>query len=490
MLFLILYSMVIFGVAAWSFYTQGERETGDRKLRRGGSTCLLEPLLLPGYFLLLALAIPFCLHSKALLQYIFNTLLVTLLLLCVYYTLLLCALPLLRRCVSPRACAALYVLPTFLYLLCNFSNITTSMPPVVLTLPRRWLQWLIPIWLAGFLLILLWQVCSHIRFRRRLLKGAQLVDEGDVYRRWRNMQMGSRFRRVIPLMVTSNTSTPLTIGLYDRTMRLVLPRLDYTPEELELIFSHELRHIQRADTRVKALLGFCTALCWFNPLMWIARRKVSEDLELSCDELVLYCATDNTRTQYAGLLLSTAGDGRGYTTCLSAAASSLRYRLRRVTKPVSRPSGALLVGLVLGALMLSMGCVALADSPAGAGELIFSQIPDGSVIDYIYFNDDTHRYGKPCRWDEGALTEYLSALTVRQVYSRNFTPPSDSYDSCELGVIYTTQANGEVTSRTTIELYENGTLCAYIPFGDIYRQTYVVEDEIDWDCLFSLLEFE
>lgn len=489
MLFRVLYSMVIFGVAAWSFYAQGERETGGRKLPRGGSTCFLEPLLLPGYFLCFLLALPFFLRSKALLQYILNTLLITLLLLCVYYALLLCALPLLRRCVSPRACAALYVLPTFLYLLCNFYGISNSVPPVVLTLPRRWLRWLLPVWLGGFLLILLWQVCSHIRFRRALLKGAQLVDEGDVYRRWRNMQMRSRFKRVIPLMVSPNTSTPLTIGLFGRTMRLVLPHLNYTPEELELIFSHELRHIQRADTRTKALLGFCTALCWFDPLMWISRRRVAEDLELSCDELVLYQAPDSTRAQYAGLLLSTAGDGRGYTTCLSAGASTLRYRLRQVVRPANRSSGALLVGLVLGALILSMGCVALADSPGTVREQILSQVPEGSAIDHLYFNDDAHRCAKPCRWDGDALIGYLSSLTVRQVYTGTYSPPAVS-DERELGMIYTAQENGVVTSRTTVELYEDGTLCAYLPFDDVYRLTYVVEDEIDWSYLSSLLEFE
>lgn len=489
MLFRVLYSMVIFGVAAWCFYAQGERETGGRKLPRGGSTCFLEPLLLPGYFLCFLPALPFFLRSKALLQYILNTLLITLLLLCVYYALLLCALPLLRRCVSPRACAALYVLPTFLYLLCNFYGISNSVPPVVLTLPRRWLRWLLPVWLGGFLLILLWQVCSHIRFRRALLKGAQLVDEGDVYRRWRNMQMRNRFKRVIPLMVSPRTSTPLTIGLFSRTMRLVLPHTDYAPEELELIFSHELRHIQRADTRTKALLGFCTALCWFDPLMWISRRRVAEDLELSCDELVLYQAPDSTRAQYAGLLLNTAGDGRGYTTCLSAGASSLRYRLKRVVRPASRSSGALLVGLVLGALILSMGCVALADSPGTVWEQILSQVPEGSAIDHLYFNDDAHRYAKPCRWDGDALIGYLSSLTVRQVYTGTYSPPAVS-DERELGVIYTTQENGVVTSRTTVELYEDGTLCAYLPFDDVYRLTYVVEDEIDWSYLSSLLEFE
>ena len=29
------------------------------------------------------------------------------------------------------------------------------------------------------------------------------------------------------------------------------------------------------------LLTFCTAICWFCPLMWIAKRRSAEDLELS-----------------------------------------------------------------------------------------------------------------------------------------------------------------------------------------------------------------
>ncbi len=92
----------------------------------------------------------------------------------------------------------------------------------------------------------------------------------------------------------------------------------------------------------------------FNPFLWIAMKKSAEDLELSCDEAVLVHADADTRRRYAELILKTAGDSRGFTTCLSASAASLRYRLRQVVRPGRRHSGALLAGLFF--FLLAAGC--------------------------------------------------------------------------------------------------------------------------------------
>ena len=50
-------------------------------------------------------------------------------------------------------------------------------------------------------------------------------------------------------------------------------------------------------------------------------------------ETVLLDADSSVKRQYAGLLLKTAGDERGFTTCLSASAGALRYRLKRPEGP-------------------------------------------------------------------------------------------------------------------------------------------------------------
>ena len=46
-------------------------------------------------------------------------------------------------------------------------------------------------------------------------------------------------------MRSDAVTTPLSIGLYNRTTRIVLPMRAYTQEELSLILRHEIIHISR-----------------------------------------------------------------------------------------------------------------------------------------------------------------------------------------------------------------------------------------------------
>ena len=158
------------------------------------------------------------------------------------------------------------------------------------------------------------------------------------------------------------------------------------------------------------------ALCWFNPLVWIALNRAAADLELSCDEMVVYGAAEDTRKEYAALLLDCAGDDRGLSTCLSASASSLRRRLRGVLKPGARFSGALVLGVAVLALALCTGLVTVSGSYGSLGALVLE--PQGQVrLDYA-----TVRIG-PGHVDQGslntqteaALLGYLSDLPVTRL---------------------------------------------------------------------------
>ena len=94
---------------------------------------------------------------------------------------------------------------------------------------------------------------------------------------------------------------------------------------------------------------------WF----WLAVKKAEEDLELSCDEIVLKDADPSTRKKYAELLLSIAGDGRGYTTCLSASAKTLCYRLKSTVSAREKRLGLPLLFLTIIISSLLMGNVNL-----------------------------------------------------------------------------------------------------------------------------------
>ena len=324
-----------------------------------------------------------------------------------YYALLLPLTPLLRRFISARCCAMLWLLPNFLYPCLN-STFLPDAPAFVLRARGNWVWLVLGLWLAGAIAVFAWNTLSHLRFRRQLLEGAWAVTDEAVLDVWQEELDQAQMEPLsCPLVISPHTSTPLSVGLFRGSMQVVLPPRTYTPDELHLVFRHEIVHICRRDSWNKFFLMFCTALCWFDPLMWMAMRRSAEDTELSCDETVLLDADEATRRQYAQLLLTTAGDGRGYTTCLSSAAASLRYRLRSVVAPRRRVAGGILVGLTLFLLMSSFGYVALSYDERTGADIFFGGDPAGYTLHSVRRDGELLDCSDP-----EALMDYLSALPL------------------------------------------------------------------------------
>ncbi|MGN1003421.1 MAG: hypothetical protein ACI4O5_01200, partial [Oscillospiraceae bacterium] len=190
---------------------------------------------------------------------------------------------------------------------------------------------------------------------------------------------------------------------------------------------------------------------------------------------------------YGRLLLDTAGSGKGYTTCLSAAASSLRYRLKNIVKPRRRLSGSLLVGFVLFALIMGSNTLALADSPDTVQALVFDQALAGHAMDSVFIQNwgeispNRSIYG----WDEEPLTEYLGSLTVRQAYTADtYTHLSDGRRA--LIINYRSETGGKWSPFFLCD----GLLFVEFPFDGHDRLAFLLEDEIDWDYIQSLLDFD
>lgn len=435
------------------------------------------PIMMVIYWPIMTLFFGPALSTASLLEFSLHLLV----LLSLYFAVLLLLLPLLRRTISARACATLWLLPVFLYYNMMIWQRGFVPPLVVVTIPKGLGPLLLKVWLAGAAAVALWYLISHFRFRRQLLKDAQPVNQADVVNLWWEEQRQALLKRHIRLLTSPATTSPLTIGLFNRTMCLVLPERDYTLGQYRLIFRHELRHVQRRDVDTKCFYLFCKALCWFNPLMWVAVRKASADLELSCDEMVVCGAEDGTRQEYASLLLETAGDERGLTTCLSASASSLRRRLKGVMVPRERSSGALLLGLIMAALVLCSGLVWVSTVSGTAGELLFSNRGEISV-QYISLHTDNGSISLPDPLPDLSqpLLEELSDLPVtRLAIGQNI--PGDPNPR-----LYAYLHDKEQTLY--LELTDGLCSLSTLDNGNQSSILYRVDGPVDWDGLLSLVE--
>ena len=472
---------LIFGIAmGWAVYARRDWTEGEglENSRRQRYVPYLWGGLLPCFFLaLVAMGLVF--YGRQMVVQVTAPLLYSVLLqISLYYLLLLPFLPLLRRYVSARACAMLWMLPNYLYIT-QQSFLARSRPGVVLSLPGRLVWELFWVWLVGALAFFLWKVIAHLRFRARLLRGAREALDPEVYRVWTQELAAANVRKPkFRLVISPNTATPLSVGLFQWSIRVVLPQRPYTREELSLILRHELVHIGRQDAWNKFFLLFCTALCWFNPLMWVASKKSAEDLELSCDETVLLEADEGTRTRYARLLLDTAGDARGFTTCLSASASSLRYRLQRIVRPRRAMTGGVLLGLVFFGLCMSAGYVALAWGGGTGAEAIYqSQDPQRCTLSAIartQGGDTTYlRCGDP-----QAFTSYLTRLPMEQLMGNyTFDEEEESLSmncSTSEGIVYVT-------------LWEHAARVATLAEAPRTTRYYHLPQATDWAYLDSLL---
>ena len=463
-------------------YEQQVAETGCtvREGKKRDTVIWLSPWVLP--FLILTLWLVTLLSpgfevSTAILMEYTSRLAV---LLTLYFVVLLVLLPLLRKTISARACATLWLLPVFVYYGQYMMYRGTVPPLVVLRIPRPLAAILPWLWLSGFLVVLLWQLISHLRFRRMLLKGARPVEDQEVKDLWREEEQLVLLKRPLPLLVSPALSSPLTIGLFGSTMCTVLPERDYTLEQYRLIFRHELRHVQRRDVDTKCFYLFCKALCWFNPLVWVAVRKASADLELSCDEMVVYGAEDRTRREYASLLLETAGDERGFTTCLSASARGLRRRLQGVIRPQKRFSGTLVLGVITAVLVLCSALLSVSSSYGTLGELLL--VPHGAVTieSVLLETDSTYLYRdhlSPQVREE--LMEYLSALPVTKLATGPDLPEGEPK---HLSLFLADR-------KFYLELTPG--LCTLTPMNTPFTPVlYRLDQPVNWDGLYALMEEE
>lgn len=356
----------------------------------------------------------------------------------VYFALLLLALPWLRRRISARTCTALWLLPNILYIVFTPVPVRSFAPRWTVYVPER-IQWaFFALWAVGFAAVLSWKTAAHLLFRRCILRGASSVNDPQVLAAYRRAAEDVNLSaEKYTLLCSPQVTAPLSVGLFRRTTRILLPEREYSQQELALIFRHELIHISREDPWTKFFLVFCTAMCWFNPLMWAAMTRSAEDMERSCDETVLLGCDDGTRRRYADLLLSAAGDGRGFTTCLAANPKAMLYRLRAVVRPGVRASGAFAAGLLAFVLWLGGGALAFTyEEGIGRSRIFNGEDPGLWTLESVIAGDT--------EYTDGDETDLNSAKTWLLGLKMQTTPYSVVFPERERNIVFRFRGPGDM----------------------------------------------
>lgn len=140
-------------------------------------------------------------------------------------------------------------------------------------------------------------------------------------------------KRVISIRQSGKFSAPLTYGIF-RPVILMPKKTDWeNTEQLKYVFLHEYIHVRRYDTVKKLIMVFALCVHWFNPLVWCMYILFNRDIELACDESVVRCFGENTKSTYALMLISMEAEKSGLTPfCNNFSKNAIEERITAIMK--------------------------------------------------------------------------------------------------------------------------------------------------------------
>ena len=423
----VFWGLFLAGFVAYTFHRSWRWEHGDPmpesilggdKPRTKETMVWLDPSFLP-LLLLIILVMLGAMYGMDGVERFLSLSLDVMIVISVYFLLLIFLLPIFRRYFSARACATMWILPVFMFWQAHILIQNTPAPAFVIYIPSHILNVLFIAWVIGFVVVFVGKFISHFIFRYRVMSASIPVRDPETLALFDQELKQLEYYRPVRLVKSTAVTVPLSMGTTKRTRVTVLPNWDFTQQELQFIFQHEIHHIQRGDVSNKIFFAFCQALCWFNPLIWVATRKASDDLELSCDEIVLENMDEGMRKQYAELLLDTAGSSRGFTTCLSAAAETMRYRLKNVVTARRRWPGTILLSIAMFLCVMSHGVIAVSSDRGTVAELITEYRTAEDIRSVFYQAEGETRLSEVFAWDGEELFSYLTSLEVEKLSSAN-----------------------------------------------------------------------
>jgi beta-lactamase regulating signal transducer with metallopeptidase domain len=225
------------------------------------------------------------------------------------------------------------------------------------------------VWALGALVLLAASARSVLRLSRRLRSRPRVVG-GTLHAQLRGLAAEAGLGGAVRLSCSSRVPVPVALGVRRREI-CVPPRAvaGLTDEQQEGMLAHELAHLARRDPFWLLLAQGIACALFFQPLNWVARRRLREISEMLSDEWAV--ARTGRPLSLAACLAEVAGWSVGRAALpvpgMADRPSSLGRRIRRLldgTRSPEHPARRTWLALAMGALVVAVAALAPAISAA------------------------------------------------------------------------------------------------------------------------------
>ena len=170
----------------------------------------------------------------------------------------------------------------------------------------RWVGAAAWIWFTGVLFLGTRHAIALVLYRRKLRHWPQVTDPLLV-RLEQECRPVMGIRRPVAMRAAPDLETPGVFGTFRPVLLIPTSLLgSLTETEWRNILLHEFAHLRRRDPLTNAWMTLLGMVHWFNPVVLWAIRRMRQDRELACDQLVLARAGTETGQTYGATLLKLA----------------------------------------------------------------------------------------------------------------------------------------------------------------------------------------
>ena len=331
-------------------------------------------------------------------------------------------------------------------------------PPQFMAQPLPFGFWLIAVWLLVAMMALVPLFVGTV-FVGRLIRCAMPLEDEPWPMLVRSLSERLGLRRRVRVLRTNRSTMPMAVGVWRPTVLLPEEAEAWSAEKRRAVLLHELAHIRRWDCLTHILTRLACVTHWFNPLAWLALKKLQNERERACDDLVITSGArpaayaeeilDIARTMCAGVAASTAA-------IPMARKSQLEGRLLAILDATHNRAGITtrrlaLAGILLGVVLLGFGSIRLsvmaADKPQNGSKAASSQTSSSPLRGTIITPD-----GKPAEGAEVVLCEPGSrGFSLFEFVGNKDAKRSEQYRSS--AQIITTQADGKYEFKTHAQCF-------------------------------------
>ena len=162
----------------------------------------------------------------------------------------------------------------------NMENLQQSVPGVdiLASILENWQKGLFLVWFPGFLWCVIQLMAGFTgvcRIRRNAVE--------HKFAEYEKVASQLNYKKQVRVMINEFHFSPFTFGFFHPIIILPKEAIRWSAERLEVVFMHEMVHIEEADFLKNIFIRMVCAIFWFNPFVWRTLKQYHFEQESACD---------------------------------------------------------------------------------------------------------------------------------------------------------------------------------------------------------------